>query len=78
MKRVQALFLCACIPALCALGCDSGSEQRVPTKSDFDKKAPPPEWRGPGQAGAPGGAAGGPPPGSGPVTVPEKILKGGN
>ena len=77
MKRSLLLILCACIPAFVALGCGAGEpEQKVPDKSAFDKKAPPPDWRGPGQAGAPGGGPGaGAPPGGEPV-VPDNIKNG--
>ncbi len=56
-------------------GC-SDAEQPAPKKEDFQKTAPPANWRGPGQPGAPGGPAAGPPKGSGPIDVPDNIKNG--
>ncbi len=80
MKKAQMLILCATVPAFFALGCGAGEDQKAPDKAAFEQKAVPPEWKGPGQPGAPGsapsGAPGGPPAGSGPIQVPPNI-KGG-
>lgn len=45
-------------------GCGADSTQQTPSKEAFKKRPPPPEWRGPGQPGAPGGAPPPPPAGS--------------
>ena len=76
----KRIFLAA-IPllALVAFGCGSSKNGETPgyTAKDFAKSPPPPQYRGPGQPGAPGSGPGGPPKGSGPINVPANIANGG-
>lgn len=62
MMKNATLIVSALFVGLVLAGCSDspGNTDRVPTKDDFKKTAPPAEWRGPGQ---PGGPASGPPPG---------------
>jgi hypothetical protein len=71
MTKVQVIFgLCVVVSLLVvASGCESKQAQFGDKKEDWNKTAPPPQWRGPGQPGGPPPGAlsgpGGPPPAAG-------------
>ncbi|RYG23948.1 hypothetical protein EON82_12385 [bacterium] len=57
---IRPLLFVLALGALAGCGSEASSGP-VPTKDDFKKTAPPPEYRGPGQPGGPSsGPVGGP------------------
>ncbi|MBX3110556.1 MAG: hypothetical protein KF857_00990 [Fimbriimonadaceae bacterium] len=76
--RTTLLIAALAVGALALTGCGSEGSQPEPKKEDFQRSAPPANWRGPGQPGGPAnGAPSGPPAGSGPINVPDNIKNGG-
>gem|GEM_PF-2841163 len=65
MKKQLLVLVPVLILGLAGCG-SSGGEEKGYSKDDFKKSGPPPQYKGPGQAGAPGGAA----PASGPAGMP--------